>query len=84
MPYCPHCNQKTFEIEAIDLAGRQYNCLQCSGCKAPVAFIERPPVEQPTDSSEPALSDVLRVMISSLQTINSRLGRIEQMLQTKR
>jgi hypothetical protein len=83
MPYCPYCNQKTFEIEAIDLAGRQYNCVQCAGCKAPVAFIEHA-VEQSTDSSEPALSDVLRVMISSLQTINSRLGRIEQMLQTKR
>jgi hypothetical protein len=84
MPYCPHCNQRTFEIEALDLAGRPYNCVQCSGCKAPVAFIEHARVEQSTDPSEPALSDVLGVMISSLQTINSRLARIEQMMQTRR
>jgi hypothetical protein len=82
MPYCPQCNRKDFEIEAVDLGGRQYNCVQCSGCKAPVAFLDHSGPS--TESSEPEVSDVLRVMISSLQSINSRLGRIEQMLQAKR
>ena len=45
MPFCPHCNRNTFEILAVDVGGTKYNCVQCSGCKAPVSFVESSRVE---------------------------------------
>jgi hypothetical protein len=84
MAYCPHCNHKAFEIEAVDLGGTQYNCVQCSGCKAPVSFVQSDGAAESGESFETRVTDVLRVMVSSLQTINSRLIRMEQIMQTKR
>jgi hypothetical protein len=80
MPYCPHCNQKTFHIEAVDVGGKKYNCVQCSGCMAPVSFVEDDRVVE----SETRITEVLQVVVSSLQTLNSRLIRMEQIMQTKR
>jgi hypothetical protein len=76
MPFCPHCNRNTFEILAVELAGTNYNCVQCSGCKAPVSFVER--VDGSDAAFETRVTEALRVVISSLQTINSRLIRMEQ------
>ena len=84
MPYCPHCNRNTFEIVAVDVGGTNYNCVQCSGCKAPISFIERSHVEKSDDAFETRVTEALRVVVSSLQTINSRLIRMEQMMQTRR
>jgi hypothetical protein len=84
MPYCPHCNQKTFQIEAVDVEGKKYNCVQCSGCKAPVSFVEDARVEESDDAFETRVTEVLRVVVSSLQAINSRLIRMEQMMETRR
>jgi hypothetical protein len=80
MPFCPHCNRNTFEILAVDVGGTKYNCVQCSGCKAPVSFVERSRVEE---SDETRVTEVLRVVVSSLQTINSRLIRMEQIMQMR-
>jgi hypothetical protein len=81
MTYCPHCNRDTFEILAVEVGGTQYNCVQCSGCKAPVSFVERARVEQSDEAFETRVTEVLRVVVSSLQTINSRLIRMEQIMQ---
>jgi hypothetical protein len=83
MPFCPHCNRNTFEILAVDVGGTKYDCVQCSGCKAPVSFVERSRVEQSDETFETRVTEVLRVVVSSLQTINSRLVRIEQMMQMR-
>ena len=83
MPFCPHCNRNTFEILAVELAGTNYNCVQCSGCKAPVSFVERASVEESEKAFETRVTEVLRVVVSSLQAINSRLIRIEQKMQIK-
>jgi hypothetical protein len=84
MPYCPHCNRETFEIEEIDLTGTSYMCVQRSGCKAPLGLIEPARVEQSPDSFERRVTEVLRVIVSSLQAINSRLARIEQAIGSDR
>jgi hypothetical protein len=81
MPFCPHCNRNTFEITAVDVAGTKYNCMQCSGCKAPVSFVERARVEESDEAFETRVTEALRVVVSSWQTINSRLIRIEQIMQ---
>ena len=81
MPYCPHCNRNAFEILAVDVGGTKYECVQCSGCKAPVSFIERARVEESDEAFETRVTEVLRVVVSSLQTINSRLIRMEQIMQ---
>jgi len=52
MPFCPHCNRNTFEIMAVDVGGTTYNCVQCSGCKAPVSFVETAS-RNPTKLSRP-------------------------------
>ena len=83
MPFCPHCNRNTFEILAVDVGGTKYNCVQCSGCKAPVSFVERFLVEESDEAFETRVTEVLRVVVSSLQTINSRLVRIEQTMQMR-
>jgi len=83
MPFCPHCNRNTFEILAVDVGGTKYNCVQCSGCKAPVSFVERSRAEQSDEAFETRVTEVLRVVVSSLQTINSRLVRIEQIMQMR-
>jgi hypothetical protein len=82
MPFCPHCNRNTFEILAVDVGGTKYNCVQCSGCKAPVSFAERS-VEESDQAFETRVTEVLRVVVSSLQTINSRLIRMEQIIQMR-
>ena len=83
MPFCPHCNRNTFDIIAVDVAGTKYNCVQCSGCKAPVSFVERAHVEESDEAFETRVTDALRVVVSSLQTINSRLIRMEQIMQMR-
>ena len=84
MPFCPHCNRNTFEIIAVDVAGTKYNCVQCSGCKAPVSFVERARVEESDEAFETGVTEVLRVVVSSLQTINSRLLHMEQIMQMRK
>ena len=83
MTYCPHCNRDAFEILAVDVGGTKYNCVQCASCKAPVSFVERARIEQSDESFETRVTEVLRVVVSSLQTINSRLVRIEQIMQMR-
>ena len=83
MPFCPHCNRNTFEILVVDVGGTKYNCVQCSGCKAPVNFVELSRVEESDEAFETRVTEVLRVVVSSLQTINSRLIRIEQIMQMR-
>ena len=83
MPFCPHCNRNTFEIIAVDVGGTMYNCVQCYSCKAPVSFVERDRIEEPDEAFETRVTEVLRVVVSSLQTINSRLLRMEQLMQTR-
>jgi len=84
MPYCPHCNQKAFEIEDVDIGGTKYNCVQCSGCKAPIGFVPREIIGSALDQLDTRVTEVLHVVVSTLQTVNTRLARIEQTLQTKR
>jgi transcription elongation factor Elf1 len=84
MPFCPHCNRNAFEIMAVDVGGTTYNCVQCSSCKAPVSFVERDRVEESDEAFETRVTEVLRVVVSSLQTINSRLLRMEQIMQTRK
>jgi len=83
MAFCPHCNQRNFEIEELEVGGSRYKCVQCSGCRAPVAFIERARAIESVDNFETRITEVLRVVVASLQTISSRLSRIEQMIQTR-
>ena len=59
MPFCPHCNRNTFEIIAVDVAGTKYNCVQCSGCKAPVSFVERARVEESDEAFETRVTEAL-------------------------
>ena len=68
---------------AVDVGGTMYNCVQCSSCKAPVSFVERDRIEEPDEAFETRMTEVLRVVVSSLQAINSRLIRIEQKMQIK-
>jgi hypothetical protein len=71
MSHCPHCNRNTFEIDELEVAGTKLSFVQCSGCKAAVGVVE---------SANVGLAEVLRVLVSSLQRLNSRLERIEQAL----
>ena len=74
MSYCPHCNQSTFEVEEVDVAGTNFSFVQCARCKSAIGVVA---------STTIGLPDVLRILISSLQRLNSRLERIEQALETK-
>jgi hypothetical protein len=69
MPHCSHCNRNTFEMEEVEMVGKKFSFVQCSGCKVPVGVVE---------SANIGLTEVLRVLVSSLQILNSRLERIEQ------
>lgn len=69
MPHCSHCNRNTFEMEEVEVAGKKFSFVQCSGCKVPVDVVESANID---------LTEVLRVLVSSLQILNSRLERIEQ------
>ena len=71
MSYCQHCNRNSFEIEEAEVAGRKYHFMQCSECKAPIGVIEAASFD---------LTEVLRVLVASLQKLNTRLERIEQSL----
>jgi hypothetical protein len=84
MPYCPHCNRNTFEIITVEVGGTKYDCVHCSGCKAPVSFVERARVEESEKAFETRVTEALRVVVSSLQTINSRLIRMEEIMQMRR
>jgi transcription elongation factor Elf1 len=77
MPFCPHCNRNTFEIMAVDVGGTMYNCVQCYSCKAPVSFVERDRIEESDEAFETRVTEVLRVVVSSLQI------RMEQLMQTR-
>jgi hypothetical protein len=70
MAYCPRCNQSVFEIEAIEIEKVKLNVVQCAGCEAPVEVID----------PSLGLTEVLRVLVSSLQKLNSRLEQIERAL----
>jgi pantothenate kinase len=83
MPFCPHCNRNAFEIMAVDVGGTTYKCVQCSSCKAPVSFVDRDRVEESGEAFETRVTEVLRVVVSSLQTINSQLLRMEQIMHTR-
>jgi transcription initiation factor IIE alpha subunit len=78
MSYCPHCNRVTFEIEEVEVSGVKLKLVQCSGCKSPLGFIENNEVAQFIRDMDQRVTEVLRVVVSSLQKMNSRLDRIEQ------
>jgi hypothetical protein len=80
MANCPHCNRATFEIEEIEVSGEKFKLLQCSGCKSPVTAIEHSDTNQLIHDLEQRVTEVLRVLISSLQRMNSRLDRIDEAL----
>jgi hypothetical protein len=84
VPYCPHCNRATFETEEVDIGGAKYKCVQCSGCKAPLGFLPGESVGPATDEFETRVTEVLRVIVSTLQAMSGRLARIDQFIQTKR
>jgi hypothetical protein len=69
MSHCPHCNLNTFEIEDVEVSGMKFVFVRCSGCRAPVGVLAADSI---------GLTSVLRVLVSSLQKLNSRLERIEQ------
>jgi len=83
MPYCPHCNRDSFEFDNVDVSGTKYKCLQCSSCKAPVGLLPSAASGQIHDDFETRVTEVLRVIVSSLQAVSTRLARIEQALQSK-
>jgi hypothetical protein len=74
MSYCSHCNQSTFEVEEVNVEGTNFSFVQCSGCKAAVGVLE---------SNSIGLAQVLRLLVSSLQRLNSRLEQIEQVLESR-
>jgi hypothetical protein len=78
MSYCPHCNRATFEIEEVEISGVKVKLVQCSGCKAPVGVVENNDVGQLIHDLEQRVTEVLRVLVSSLQKMNSRLDQIER------
>ena len=83
MPYCPHCNRNSFEIDEVDVGGTKYRCVQCSACKAPIGFVPSEVVDLATEDFETRVTDVLKIIVSSLQSVSTRLARIEQVLQSK-
>jgi hypothetical protein len=78
MANCPHCNRATFEIEEVELGEEKFKLLQCSGCKAPVSAVGHNDASQLIHDLEQRVTEVLRVLVSSLQRMNSRLDRIEE------
>jgi len=84
MSFCPYCNQKTFEIEEVEVGDSKYKFVQCAGCKAPIGFIQQAHADLSFVDFETKITQALRVVVSSLQTIDSRLTRIEQATQIRR
>jgi len=78
MAYCPHCNRAAFEIEEVEVNRMKVKLVQCSGCKAPVGVTEYNDVGQRIHELEQRMTEVLRVLVSSLQKMNSRLDQIER------
>ena len=78
MSNCPHCNRETFEIEEVEVSGVKLKLVQCAGCKAPVGIIEHNDVGKVIHDLEQRVTEVLRVLASSLQKMNSRLTQIER------
>jgi len=78
MSYCPHCNRATFEIEEVEVDRVKFRFVQCAGCKAPLGVIENNDVGQFIRDLDQRVTEVLRVLVSSLQKMNSRLDRIER------
>jgi hypothetical protein len=78
MSNCPYCNRTTFEIEEIEVAGAKLRLVQCSGCKSPVGVLETHDVEHLIYDLEQKVTNVLRVLVSSLQKMNSRLEQMEK------
>jgi hypothetical protein len=76
MSNCPHCNRATFEIDEVEASGATFKILQCSECKAPISIIDRNDVGELIHSWEQRLTEVLGVLVSSLQKMNSRLDQI--------
>lgn len=83
MPYCPHCNRDSFEIDEADIGDTKYKCVQCSACKALIGFVPSEVVGRATEDFEIRVTDVLRVVVSSLQSVSTRLARIEQVLHSR-
>jgi hypothetical protein len=71
MSHCPHCNLNVFETEDVEINGTKFIFVRCSGCRAPVGALTADSI---------GLTGILRVLVSSLQKLNSRLERIEQAL----
>jgi hypothetical protein len=78
MSNCPHCNRAAFEIEEVEVSGAKVKLVQCSECKAPFGVINHDDVGELIHSWEQRLTEVLRVLVSSLEKINSRLDQIER------
>jgi hypothetical protein len=77
MSNCPHCNRATFEIEQVEVDGEQLQLLQCSGCKAPICVVEFT-VGSRIHDLEQRLTEVLRVLVSSLQKMSAKFDDIER------
>ena len=78
MSHCPHCNHATFEVEEVEMNGVKVKLVQCSGCKAPLGILENNDVGQLIHDLEQKVTEVLRVLVTSLQKINARLDQIER------
>ncbi len=78
MSHCPHCNGKDFEIGEVEVAGAKLQLVQCSGCKAPIGVLEAETIVRCVNDLEQKIIEVLRVVVSSLQQMNTRLDRIER------
>jgi hypothetical protein len=62
----------------VEASGVKLKIIQCSGCKAPLGLLENDNVGQLIRSLEKNVTEVLRVLVSSLQKMNSRLDQIER------
>jgi hypothetical protein len=78
MSNCPHCNHSTFEIEEINIAEMRLRVVQCSGCKAPIGILGTNDIDQRIAGLEQRMMEFLRILVSSLQKIGSRLDQIER------
>ena len=58
--------------------GVKVKLVQCSGCKAPVGILENNEVGQLIHDLEQRVTEVLRVLVTTLQKINARLDQIER------
>ncbi len=68
----------------IELSGARLRCVQCAACKAPLGFMEPANVDDRSlDDFQNRVTDVLRVIVSSLQATNARLARIEEAIRSK-